>query len=253
MNSIDLSRLGFHLEGRSSHNARTIMLKELQLLLKKVDIKNARKEDYLYAIIEDNCLGKRSGITRKLSAEHLVNLYTLDSNFAIFKALLFFWQRDVLGHSLLALLCACCRDYILSLLIPHILKIPQGSTISKRVLEEYLESKKPGKFTQSTLESSVRNVIASLSKSGHITGKVNKIRSCAIATPGSVSYALFLGHLTGERGQSLFKTAYAKLLDCPMERMIELTETASRSGWIVFKHIDNIFEFQFPAMELTNE
>ena len=253
MNTPDLSRLGFYLKGRSTHNARTIMLNELQTLLEFVNIKNANKEDYLHAVIQDNCLGKRSGVNRKKSATHLVDLYSLDPNTVIFNALLYFWQRDVLAQPLLALLCACCRDYIILLLAPYILQMPQGSAISRKLLEEYLESKKPGKFSQATLESTIQNVIASLTKSGHITGRVKKIRSCAKATPGSVSYALFLGYLMGERGQSLFKTGYAKLLDCRIERMIELAEIASRSGWIVFKHIDNIFEVQFPATELSHE
>lgn len=253
MNKADLSGLGFFLAGRSTHNSRTIMLTELQTLLQYADQQNLRKEEYLYAIIEENCLGKRSRITRKISAGHLVNLYSLDPDIAIYKALLYFWRRDTQSHPLLALLCAYCRDYVLSLLVPFILQIPQGTVVSKKPIEEYLEKKKPGIFTQSTKESSVRNVIASLTKSGHLTGRANKLRSRATATPGSVSYSLFLGYLKGERGQSLFNTEYAKLLDCPVERIIELAEAASRSGWIVFRHIDNIFEVKFPARELAYE
>jgi len=253
MNNAELSRLGFCLEGRSSHNSRTIMFNELQILLQNADQLNIGKEDYLYSIIKDNCLGKRSGITRKISAEHLVNLYSLDPNITIFKALLYFWQRDMQGRQLLAMLCAYCRDNILDLLAPFILKIPQGTVISKKTIEEYLDEKRPGTFTRATLESTVRNVIASFTKTGHIKGKVDKIRACATATPGSISYSLFLGYLKGERGQSLFKTEYAKLLDCPVERMIELAEAASRAGWIVLKHIDNIFDIKFPARELACE
>jgi len=253
MNKIDLSGLGFCLEGRSTHNSRTIMFNELQILLQDVDQPNIQKEDFLYAIIENNCLGKRSGITRKITAEHLVNLYSLDPNITIYKALLYFWQRDTQGHPLLALLCAYCRDYVLNLLAPFILQIPQGTVISKKPIEEFLDKNKPGAFTRATLESTVRNVVASFTKTGHITGRANKLRACATATPGSVSYSLFLGYLRGERGQSLFSTEYAKLLDCPVERMIELAEAASRSGWIVFKHIDNIFEIKFPARELVYE
>jgi len=253
MNKADPAGLGFYLEGRSTHNSRTIMLNELQTLLQYVDQTSIQKEKLLYAIIEENCLGKRSRITRKISAEHLVDLYSLDPNIAIYKALLYFWQRDMQGHPLLALLCAYCRDYVLNLVAPFILQIPQETVISKKPIEEFLNKKKPGTFTQATLESTVRNVVASLTKTGHIKGRSHKLRSCATATPGSVSYSLFLGHLKGERGQSLFNTEYAKLLDCSAERMIELAEAASRSGWIVFRHIDNIFEVKFPARELAYE
>jgi hypothetical protein len=117
-------------------------------------------------------------------------------------------------------------------------------------MEEYLEKNRPGQFTQATLKSTVQNVMASLTKSGHLEGRLNKKRTRATATPGSVSYALYLGYLSGERGQALFKTEYTALLDCSFDRMIDLAEAASRSGWMVFKHIENIFEIQFPAKEL---
>ena len=104
-NKADLASLGFYLEGRSTHNSRTIMLNELQILLQDIDQLNIQKENFLYSIIEDNCLGKRSGITRKISAEHLVNLYSLDPDIAIYKALLYFWRRDTQNRPLLALLC----------------------------------------------------------------------------------------------------------------------------------------------------
>ena len=62
------------------------------------------------------------------------------------------------------------------------------------------------------------------------------MRSRAMATPGSVSYALFLGYLIGVRGEALFRTEYfAHLLDCSLDQAIELAEEASRRGWIVFK------------------
>ncbi|MBU4326272.1 MAG: hypothetical protein KKB91_00810, partial [Proteobacteria bacterium] len=73
----------------------------------------------------------------------------------------------------------------------------------------------------------------------------------ALPTAGSVSYALLLGYLTGVRGESLFKTDYAKLLDCSFEKAIELTAEASRKGWIVFKRVGDVIEVLFP--NLINE
>jgi hypothetical protein len=67
-----------------------------------------------------------------------------------------------------------------------------------------------------------------------------------------VSYALFLGYLNGVRGEALFHTEYAKLLDCSMERAIELAEDASRQGWIVFKRVGTVIEVLFPNL-LTEE
>jgi hypothetical protein len=85
-NSADLTRYGFKSEGRTSHNSRTMMLKELSLLLNAVSLPNSTKEEYRKAIVDDNCLGKKSGITRELSASHLENLYILNPEIAFFLA-----------------------------------------------------------------------------------------------------------------------------------------------------------------------
>ena len=74
------------------------------------------------------------------------------------------------------------------------------------------------------------------------------MRSRATPTAGSVSYTLFLGYLTGSRGQALFQTEYTKLLDCTFDKAIELAEAASRKGWIVFKRVGDVIEILFPNL-----
>ena len=74
------------------------------------------------------------------------------------------------------------------------------------------------------------------------------MRHKADPTPGAVAYALFLGYLTGVRGESLFMTEYAKILDCSFERAKELAGDASRRGWIVFKRIGDVIEVLFPNL-----
>jgi hypothetical protein len=68
-----------------------------------------------------------------------------------------------------------------------------------------------------------------------------------------VSYALFLGHLCGVRGEALFSTEFARLLDCSSGRSVELAEEASRRGWIVFKRVGKVMEVQFPNLLTTQE
>jgi hypothetical protein len=60
--------------------------------------------------------------------------------------------------------------------------------------------------------------------------------------------ALFLGYLHGARGQLLFDSEYMRILDCSSDKAIELAESASRRGWIVFKRIGNVIEVQFPNL-----
>ncbi|MEP7220082.1 MAG: hypothetical protein ABI876_14255, partial [Bacteroidota bacterium] len=69
---VTLSRFGFSFERGSAHNSRTMMLTELRMLLAYVDRSEAVRLDYRRAIEEDNCLGKRTGITRTLSYHYLV-------------------------------------------------------------------------------------------------------------------------------------------------------------------------------------
>jgi hypothetical protein len=229
------------------------MLEELRLLLSCVPSVDSSKSDYLKAIIQENCLGKRSEETRKITSMHLGYLYALDPAVTIFRALRYFWERDVDGRPLLALLCAYSRDSLLRMSAPFILPLIEGETFRREALEEYVYKKEPSRFSEASLKSTVRNLSATWTKSGHLVEKATKIRSRAMATPGSVSYALFLGYLVGIRGEALFTTEYTRLLDCSVARSIELAEEASRRGWIVFKRVGKVMEVQFPNLLTAEE
>lgn len=243
-----LSRFGFSFERGGAHTSRTMMLEELGALLTYVDRPEADKSDYLQAINDENCLGKRSGKTRTLTYRHLVDLYSLDRTNVLFRALLYFWNRDIDGQPLLALLCTYARDSIFRSTAPFILKFPESATITRESLEEFIDAQEPGRFSKATLKSTAQNINSTWTKSGHLYGRVRKVRSRANPTAGSVSYALLLGYLTGVRGQSLFQTEYTKLLDCTFDKAIELAEEASRKGWIVFKRVGDVIDVLFPNL-----
>ena len=243
-----LSRFGFSFERGGAHTSRTMMLEELGALLTYVDRPEAEKSDYLQAIDDENCLGKRSGKTRTLTYRHLVDLYSLDRTNVLFRALLYFWNRDIDGQPLLALLCTFARDSIFRSTAPFILKFPEGATITRESLEEFIDAQEPGRFSKATLKSTAQNINSTWTKSGHLYGRTRKVRSRAHSTAGSVSYALLLGYLAGSRGQALFQTEYTKLLDCTFDKAIELAESASRKGWIVFKRVGDVIEVLFPNL-----
>jgi len=228
------------------------MLEDLQSVLSYVS-PDSPKREYLKAIIEDNCLGKRSDKNRMLTARHLAYLYSLDPSVTLFRALRYFWQRDVDGQPLLALLCSYSRDSLLRMSAPFILPFTEGEVVTRLALEEYIEEFHPGRFSKATLKSTAQNLNASWTKSGHLIGKATKTRSKVITTPGAVSYALLLGFLEGIRGEMLFNTEYTRLLDCSIARSIELAEGASRRGWIIFKRIGNVMEVQFPNLFTAQE
>lgn len=252
-NTSKISRFGFRLDKVGVHTSRTMMLEDLRSLLSCISSPDATKSDFLKAIKEDNCLGKRSGKSRNLAANHLAYLYSLDTSLAVFRSLYYFWVRDLEGQPILALLCAYGRDSLIRMSAPFILNFSNGMVISRTSFEEYIEKKYPGRFSKATLRSTAQNLSSTWTKSGHLTGKARKTRVIAKATPGSVAYALFLGYLNGIRGQSLFTSEYATLLDCSPREAMALAEDASRRGWIIMKRVGNVVEVQFPKILTAQE
>ena len=246
-----LSKFGFAFPYGSPHVSRTMMLAELEALIDYVGAVDANKSEYVDAIITDNCLGKRTDKTRTISKRYLVELYSLDSNILLFRALLYFWQRDPKGHPLLALLCAYARDTLLRASAKFILPLAEGTLINREITEEYLESLAPGRYSPGKLASNAKNLNSTWTQSGHLLGRSQKKRAKPTPTAGSVSYALLIGYLNGERGMSLFQTEFTKLLDCTVEEAIELAQDATRKGWIVLKRIVDVIEVSFP--KLINE
>ena len=194
-----LSRFGFSFESNGAHASRTMMLAELEALLAYVDNPRAGKRDYLQAIDEQNCLGKRSMKTRRLTYRHLTDLYSLDNTCILFQTLRNFWHCDIAVRPLLALLCAYARDSIFLSTVPFLLKFPEGIKNTREALEEFFDRQEPDRFSAATCKSMAQNINPTWIKSGDLNGRVRKIRSRAHPSAGSVAYALHLGYLVGER------------------------------------------------------
>ena len=252
-NSNKMERLGFSYERGGVHTARTMMLAELRALLSFVDSADAARADYLEAIQTANCLGKRSGKTRTLTFRHLADLYSLDPGLLVFRALRFFWPRDLDGQPLLAALCAYSRDPLLRATAPFVLGFQEGATITREAMEEFIDAQGPGRFSKATLKSTAQNINSSWTQSGHLGGRVRKVRARAVATPASASLALLLGYVSGLRGESLFKSDFTRMLDCSFEKTIELAEDASRRGWISLKRVGQVVEVLFPNLITAQE
>ena len=248
-----LANFGFSFGYGGVHLARTMMLADLETLLAYIDQPNAPPQEYWYGICEENCLRKRSSKTRKLTYGHLVSLYALDPRYPLFRALRFFWSRDLEGHPLLALLCAYARDSILRVTAPFFLQITEETLIDRTSLQEYIDNLSPGRFSPATLQSTARNLSATWTQSGHLKGRSQKFRAQASPTAGSVSLALLLGYVAGMRGEALFQSEYAKLLDCSSDNAIVLAGEASRRGWLILKRVGSVIEVRFPDLLVPKE
>jgi hypothetical protein len=158
-----------------------------------------------------------------------------------------------MGRPLLSLLCAYARDAILRSSGGFILTFEPDTPVTRHALEGFIDDLDPGRFSAATLKSVAQNIAGTWTQSGHLVGHMKKGRRMVEATEGSVALALLFGYLHGVRGPRLFSTEYFQLLDCPPSRGMELAESASQKGWMVFKRIDQVVEASFPNILTTRE
>ena len=248
-----LRHFGFTFGTGGAHTARTIMLDDLQRLLETATDELPSRESFARAIVEDNCLSKRSGKTRELTLRHLTALYALDGSVPIFRVLHYFWRREKDALPMLALLCSFTRDALLRKSWEWVAKTPQGEELSRDKVATELAKAFPERFSTASLKSIAQNLNGSWTRSGHLRGKVRKFRSRVKATPAAVAYALYLGYLRGLRGEALFQSEYAQVLDVPMGEIVELSDAAARRGWIVIKRLGNVVEVLFPNLITLDE
>jgi hypothetical protein len=70
-----LARFGFSFERGGAHLARSMMLDEISQLFQHQVDHASQRSDYESAVLDDNCLGKRSARSRQLTLRHLKSLY----------------------------------------------------------------------------------------------------------------------------------------------------------------------------------
>lgn len=242
-----LECLGFMTRRGGVHASRTIMLEELTKLFDWVEA-GSLLTAYQAAVQDHNCLGKRSGRTRQLTARHLAELYGLDPVNPIYAGLRYFWSRDVAARPQLALLAALARDSLLRDIAPVILAKNPGEAVPREEVEEAIDKQWPERFSPATRKSAAQNVNSSLTKAGYLTGRIKKIRCQLEPTTASAAFALYLSWLQGGRGELLLQSFYCKILDVSADRLLELAAQASSRGWMVMRRVDSVVDIDFPAL-----
>ena len=243
---------GFRSGERGTHTSRTIMLTELQGLLAALPA-DATRDDYEQAITEDNVLGKKTASTRRLTAQRIGELYALDPTVPLFRLLRDLWKFDAAGRPLIACLCANARDPLLRITAPAVLDVEEGEPYSKERTIALLTEGTGDRFNPGTVDKIARNTSSSWTQSGHLKGRARKIRARAKATPSSTAYALLLGFMTGARGEMLYTTYWARLLDARSSQIDALAFEASRRGWLDYRRLGNVIEITFPDLLTSAE
>lgn len=243
---------GFRFGDRGTHTSRTLMLDELETVIASVP-PNAGREAYADAIIHQNLTDKRTAATRRLTNQRLGELYALDPAVPLFRVLRRTWGVDTAGHPLLALLCALARDPLLRATAPPVLSMRPGDELSRQSMTDAVVSTVGDRLNDSIIDKVVRNASSTWAQSGHLRGRVRKMRHRASPTPLAAAYALLLGYLLGLRGQRLFNTLWAKALDSTTDNLIFLAMDAKRLGFLDLKHAGNVIDVGFGSILRPDE
>ena len=234
-----------------THTSRTIMLEDATALFSACP-RNAARAEYREEIMAHNCLGKRTISTRKASDQRLSEIYALDPGVPLFRIMRGFWDNDERGRPLLAALLALARDPLLRFSAEPILRSSAGEQVPRQRFTEAIARATGGRFNESILDKIVRNVGASWTQSGHLSGRSHKIRCAVQPTPHVTAFALLQGFILGGRGRALFQTLPARALDAPFSTLVELAQDAKRLGLLDLKVSGEVIEITFPAL-LTDE
>jgi len=245
-------KAGLRFGDKGTHTSRTMMFRELAVLFEDQEL-NAPREAYVSAIIDQNCLGKRTVSTRKLTCQRLSELYGLDPTIPLFRILRHLWQSDENGRPLLAFLTALARDPLLRVTSEIILQIKTGEELMRQKLTDALRQRVDNRLNNGTLNTTVRNISSSWTQSGHLKGRVRKIRQNVTPTPIVTAYALVLGYILGARGNGLFNTFWSKILDTPQEELVSLATDAKRLGFLDLSQAGGIVEVSFNRLFTEDE
>lgn len=243
---------GFRRGQRGTHTSRTIMLDELTRLFDAMP-SDADRGEYAEAVVDGNCLAKRTVATRKASWQRLAELYGMDSRLILFRALRHLWQADETARPMLALLLALARDPLLRASAPAVLATPIGHEFARQAMKNDVALSVEDRLNQATLDAAIRNASSSWTQSGHLRGRSRKIRQRAQATPAATAYAMLIGAAVDFGGPTLCDTPWTLVLDRGNHELMDLVLKAKAHGFLEFKSAGGVSDVSFPALVTRKE
>ncbi len=224
------------------------MLAELGELLNTLPA-NAIHTAYTEAVISDNALGKATVASRHHSRQHLRELYGCDPRLPIFRVLRRLWVLDETGRPLLALLAALGRDPVLRATAPAVLPLPAGAELVRSTFIEVIRAGAGDRFKETVLDKIARNAASSWSQSGHLHGRMRKLRRRVEPTPGALAFAVWLGTQEGIGGPALFESPWARVLDSTPAGLAEVARRARRLGLVELRVGGGVLEVSADALD----
>ena len=225
------------------------MLNEINTLLKFSDSTSLSLNDYKTAVIERNILGKKTATTRRETFKHLRELYLLSGTFKLFHVYRHFMLFDPESAPLLSFLTAWSRDPVLRSSTDVVLDARAGGEVSTGQIRSALEIAFPVRLAETTIRSTSTHIASTWTQSGHLSGKVRKIRKTVQPRPAALTFALYLARATGIDGERLFSSIWCRLLDLSSTQARELATRAHREGLLTLKALGSTVEVAFPRFE----
>ena len=244
----EAEEIGFRFGNKGTHTSRTMMLSELENVLDLTE-ETAERKAYTSAIIDGNCLLKATAATRRLSNQRLSELYGLDPKLPLFRVLRRLWKIDQTNRSRLALLAAIARDPLLAATASSIIPLPPGAKFQREPLKASLRSLVGDRLNDSTLEKVCRNAASSWTQSGHLQGRVCKIRRLVSASPATAAFALYLADAAGYRGGQSFTSAWFRVLDCDPSQARHYALEAKRLGLVNLRMAGDVVELDVALLD----
>ena len=229
-----------------------MMLLEFRALVRSMPL-SITKNDFLKAIVEDNVLEKPTLISRKKSLRHLIELYGMDPSKVLFRVLWELGHADLDSLPQICLICAYARDSQLRNSFELIRTLHLGEVLERAAMEQQLETGFPGRFSPSMKKSMAQNVNTTWTFGGHLAGKAKKTRQLPSPRPISAAYAMFVGYLTGLRGERLLDSAFAALVASNRSQLQAALSLASAKGLLSLKKAAGIVEFDFSNLLTSAE
>ncbi len=245
-----LSRYGFKLAKGGAHTSRTMMLTELENLLRSVPY-DAPDEDYSEAVVERNVLEKDTVSSRKKSLSHLKELYALTLKTPLFFALRTLYRVSPDSLPQLAFLVALARDPLLRVSAEAILSHSEGDPVKPDEISMVIEREFPGIYSSKSLLSISQNCASTWAQAGQLVGRMKKVRSRLRPTPASCVLAFLLGEVTGHHGAAVFASPWCRTIEMDPELARKLGFEAHRRGLLNLRAIGEVVEIAFLCLPET--
>lgn len=231
---------------KSAITSQSIGVPELEILMQVVPL-GSPVQDYEHAIVVDNVLGLQTATAREWRFKTLRRLYRLDVSMVLFRAMSDLWPFEPGAHPLVAGLCAMAHDTVFRATAAYIAETPVGDEVTHDDFIVPIESTFPQAYQSVTLETVASKAYTSWAQTGHLDEAIagRRLRTRAHCRPAAVAYALLLGHLEGHRGEALFETLWARMLDRPRSHLYDLAFAASQQEMLEFRHAGGVIEVGF--------